>query len=70
MRSTMLAAGQEVTAIPSHFETRAGKRRFLERRRRRMPGSGSGSGPGPGSGGARESAVLSASKREAEEVEG
>ncbi|KAL4808723.1 ribosomal protein L24E [Aspergillus unguis] len=34
LRSTMLAAGQEPGSIPAHFETRAGKRRFLERRRR------------------------------------
>jgi hypothetical protein len=34
MRSTMLAAGQHENSIPPHFETRAGKRRFLERRKR------------------------------------
>lgn len=34
MRSTMLAAGQDPSSIPRHFETRAGKRRFLERRQR------------------------------------
>ncbi|RHZ63922.1 uncharacterized protein CDV56_109158 [Aspergillus thermomutatus] len=34
MRSTMLAAGQDLSSIPRHFETRAGKRRFLERRQR------------------------------------
>ncbi|GFG09120.1 hypothetical protein IFM61392_05719 [Aspergillus lentulus] len=34
MRSTMLAAGRDPSSIPRHFETRAGKRRFLERRQR------------------------------------
>ncbi|KAL4952247.1 hypothetical protein BDW69DRAFT_195807 [Aspergillus filifer] len=57
MRSTMLAAGQEEGSIPSHFETRAGKRRFLERRRRNTSSSRDG-----GLGG-------SASQHEAEEVE-
>ncbi|PYH98509.1 hypothetical protein BO71DRAFT_316347 [Aspergillus ellipticus CBS 707.79] len=55
MRSTMLAAGQETSAIPRHFETRAGKRRFLERNRRATGVSGRGAG--------------SASQRSAEEVE-
>ncbi|KAG2414417.1 hypothetical protein HFD88_003608 [Aspergillus terreus] len=55
MRSTMLAAGQEPSSIPEHFETRAGKRKFLERRR----GAGA---PGRG-------AHVSASRRSAEEVE-
>lgn len=34
MRSTMLAAGHDPSSIPRHLETRAGKRRFLERRQR------------------------------------
>jgi hypothetical protein len=59
MRSTMLAAGQEPASIPPHFETRAGKRKFLERMRRTASAS-------------RESGVtlaVSASQHEAEEVE-
>ncbi|KAL4934795.1 hypothetical protein BDV06DRAFT_229440 [Aspergillus oleicola] len=57
MRSTMLAAGQEPGAIPSHFETRAGKRRFLERKVGTKPSS-------------RQGALgVSASQHEAEEVE-
>lgn len=31
MRSSMLAAGQDPAEIPEHFDTRRGKRRFLER---------------------------------------
>lgn len=31
MRSVMLAAGQDPSEIPEHFDTRRGKRRFLER---------------------------------------
>ncbi|PLN86385.1 hypothetical protein BDW42DRAFT_159160 [Aspergillus taichungensis] len=58
MRSTMLGAGQEPTSIPRHFETRAGKRRFLERRRRPMATSGRGG-----------MQSLSAAQRSAEEVE-
>lgn len=34
MRSSMLAAGQDAGDIPDHFDTRRGKRRFLERGRR------------------------------------
>jgi hypothetical protein len=30
----MLAAGQDAADIPDHFDTRRGKRRFLERGRR------------------------------------
>lgn len=33
MRTSMLAAGQEASEIPKHFDTRRGKRRFLERTR-------------------------------------
>ncbi|KAF5855519.1 hypothetical protein ETB97_009081 [Aspergillus alliaceus] len=59
MRSTMLAAGQEPTSIPRHFETRAGKRRFQERRRRTTAPPGRASGAN----------TYSASRRSAEEVE-
>lgn len=31
MRSTMVGAGQDVTAVAPHFETRVGKRRWNER---------------------------------------
>jgi len=31
MRSTMVAAGQDVTTVAPHFETRVGKRKWLER---------------------------------------
>ncbi|KAI9874211.1 MAG: hypothetical protein M1830_010058, partial [Pleopsidium flavum] len=34
MRSTMMAAGQEVTTVAPHFETRVGKRKWVERSRR------------------------------------
>ncbi|CAG8116616.1 unnamed protein product [Penicillium salamii] len=34
MRSSMLAAGKDAASIPDHFDTRRGKRRFLERGRR------------------------------------
>lgn len=54
----MLGAGQEPTSIPRHFETRAGKRRFLEHRRRPMAPSGRGG-----------MQSLSAAQRSAEEVE-
>lgn len=58
MRSTMLAAGQEPGSIPPHFETRAGKRQFLDRRRKTAATS------------VREGRHgVSASQREAEEVE-
>ncbi|KAI9367612.1 hypothetical protein BJX61DRAFT_537917 [Aspergillus egyptiacus] len=60
MRSTMLAAGQGPNSIPPHFETRAGKRRFLERRGRATSSS------------VRESDAahsLSASQHDADEVE-
>lgn len=30
MRSTMVGAGQDVTQVAPHFETRVGKRKFLE----------------------------------------
>lgn len=34
MRSSMLADGRDAQEIPDHFDTRRGKRRFLERGRR------------------------------------
>lgn len=34
MRSTMVAAGQDVVAVAPHFETRVGKRKWLERSKR------------------------------------
>ncbi|KAL5003606.1 hypothetical protein BDV10DRAFT_198755 [Aspergillus recurvatus] len=56
MRSTMLAAGQDAGSVPPHFETRAGKRRFLERRKRAAI--------------SRETEhTVSASQHDAEEVE-
>ncbi|KAJ5381663.1 uncharacterized protein N7496_004091, partial [Penicillium cataractarum] len=54
MRSSMLAAGQDATEIPEHFDTRRGKRRFLERGERRLEMEGR----------------PSAAQRSAEEVEG
>lgn len=36
MRSVMLAAGRDPSQIPEHFDTRRGKRRFLERGMRRL----------------------------------
>ncbi|KAJ5176663.1 uncharacterized protein N7482_002540, partial [Penicillium canariense] len=36
MRSSILAAGQDAADIPEHFDTRRGKRRFLERGGRRL----------------------------------
>lgn len=36
MRSVVLAAGQDPSEIPEHFDTRRGKRRFLERGMRRL----------------------------------
>lgn len=55
MRSSMLAAGQDPADIPAHFDTRRGKRRFLER---------------VGRGAELETGQPSASQRSAEEVEG
>jgi len=34
MRSSMIAAGQDVVSVAPHFETRVGKRKWLERNRR------------------------------------
>lgn len=36
MRGVMLAAGHDPSEIPEHFDTRRGKRRFLERGMRRL----------------------------------
>lgn len=58
MRSTMLAAGQKSSSIASHFETRSGKRRWLERGRQSNANSD------------YTAVATSASKRSAEEVEG
>jgi len=35
MRSTMVAAGQDVATVAPHFETRVGKRKWLERNKKR-----------------------------------
>jgi hypothetical protein len=64
MRNTMLNAGQEATSIAPHFETRTGKRKFLERRKRRAGTTGSGPGL------STAAVATSASQRSAEEVEG
>ncbi|KAA6414213.1 MAG: ribosomal L24E [Lasallia pustulata] len=34
MRSTMIAGGQEVSTVAPHFETRVGKRKWLEKSRK------------------------------------
>lgn len=65
MRSTALAAGHDPSSIPQHFETRIGKRRWLERRGRSNNGIHV-----PGASTASSVSTLSASKRSAEEVEG
>lgn len=59
MRNTMLNAGQETTSIAPHFETRIGKRKFLERSRKKSSLSA-----------ATAAVATSASQRSAEEVEG
>ncbi|KAG0136701.1 hypothetical protein HOY82DRAFT_536098 [Tuber indicum] len=41
MRSSMMAAGTDVTSTAPHLETRAGKRRWLERNRRSKPSGSS-----------------------------
>ncbi|KAL1971000.1 hypothetical protein VTN77DRAFT_2834 [Rasamsonia byssochlamydoides] len=64
MRSTMLTTGQEPTSIAPHFETRQGKRKWLERGRRNNAASGTGSDSGTAA------VTVSASQRSAEEVEG
>lgn len=42
-RSSMMAAGMDVTTSAPHLETRAGKRRWLERTRRQKPAASSSS---------------------------
>jgi hypothetical protein len=39
MRSTMVAAGQDVATVAPHFETRVGKRKWLERSKSKRDGS-------------------------------
>lgn len=56
MRSTMLTTGQEVASVAPHFETRVGKRKWLERERRVAAGRGR---VGGGRGRGRVSAVGS-----------
>lgn len=68
MRSTMLTAGQDPSSVPRHFETRLGKRRWLERGKRNNSTVIT-SGTEGADGGAADS-TMSASKRSAEEVEG
>ena len=59
----MLTIGQETTSIAPHFETRPGKRRWLDRDRNNM-------GQGDTSADEKSSAAApSSSKRSAEEVE-
>ncbi|EEP78866.1 conserved hypothetical protein [Uncinocarpus reesii 1704] len=57
MRNSMLTAGQEPANIAYHFETRVGKRRWLERGKRDKSGSPA-------------AVETSSSARNAEEVEG
>ncbi|KAL1982225.1 hypothetical protein VTN96DRAFT_1651 [Rasamsonia emersonii] len=64
MRSTMLTTGQDPSSIAPHFETRRGKRKWLERGRRNNAASGAGSESGTAA------VTASASQRSAEEVEG
>ena len=66
MRSTMLTAGQEPLSIAPHFETRIGKRKWLERRKRNSAAAGAGAG----SDSSAVAVSASASRRSAEEVEG
>ncbi|OJD09761.1 hypothetical protein ACJ73_10102 [Blastomyces percursus] len=64
MRGTMITAGQELTSVAPHFETRVGKRKWLERSKRPRTGvSTSGHGGTP-------AVTTSSTIREAEEVEG
>ncbi|KAK2733342.1 hypothetical protein FQN57_002162 [Myotisia sp. PD_48] len=59
MRNSMLTAGHETTEIAPHFETRVGKRKWLERSKRASSIDGAGS----------PAVNTSASSRSAEEVE-
>lgn len=60
MRSTMLTTGQEYTSVAPHFETRIGKRKWLERSRGRGASGGGDSGT--------SAVATAASSREADEV--
>ncbi|KAL1958703.1 hypothetical protein VTO42DRAFT_4046 [Malbranchea cinnamomea] len=65
MRSIMIAAGQEVESVAPHFETRIGKRKWLERNKRARSTSAAATTPA-----ARNATVAtSASSRDAQEVE-
>lgn len=44
MRSSMMGSGQDVTVAAPHLETRAGKRKWLERERRSMGKRGGSAG--------------------------
>ena len=68
MRSTMLTSGQEVESVAPHFETRIGKRKWMERNKRARstsPVTSTTASPArrPGS------APTSAAVRDAQEVE-
>lgn len=52
MRETLVAGGQDVETVAPHFETRRGKRLWLERR------MGKGKGEKGGASGAGEAAVM------------
>ncbi|KAK2737143.1 hypothetical protein FQN55_001259 [Onygenales sp. PD_40] len=61
MRSTMITAGQEVTSVAPHFETRVGKRKWLERgNRARAAAAGDEAGT--------SAVTTSSSARDAEDV--
>ena len=63
IRGTMLTTGQDTTSIASHFETRAGKRKWLDRDRSNTASRDANSD------GEMMAVSLSAAKRSAEEVE-
>ena len=44
MRETLVAGGQDVETVAPHFETRRGKRLWLERRTTKGKGKGTGEG--------------------------
>ncbi|EEH21683.2 hypothetical protein PABG_03899 [Paracoccidioides brasiliensis Pb03] len=67
MRSTMTTTGQELTSVAPHFETRVGKRKWLERNRRsRAARATSGGFSGPST----PAVATLSSTRNAEEVVG
>ena len=71
MRSTMLTSGQEVETVAPHFETRIGKRKWMERNKRARstsPAASTTASPARRAGGA-SSAPASAAARDAQEVE-